>query len=901
MLLPSKLPALLLLAALLGIGSEHHHFNFYASSAHVPQAFFVSHSHRSHTKIERCQPLMGIKGFRSWFESAFPSSVKKVQHPSPVRRPPRKQQQRGGGAGPKTTSSSTSNNINRSKSNKISQQIETQPEVYDHVLIDANQFLHSNLRKAFNRKLKRSKGNAQFDGQNLDEDFIEYSLLLLIQDLNRLTSTVAIPRKSLVIAIDGSPGAAKLEMQRRRRFGLYKKVELQQKLLEVLRERGWTDSHFGFFNNNDKKAKNKHITLLAKHEREKVTMNITPGTAYLDRVTEALLYWAWRSVANPFWPASADPNNSNKRDGRAKIYISPSMVPGEGEVKLLDFMLRGQDGKGKKTIHAGDSVAFVGGDSDLVLMGLVVPPSITQNVHVVLPGENSKTLMISIWETTRHLVGMLEGTAAYGKRPPNGNGKTKAKRKLSKKEIQQVRMDAVLLVILNGNDYLPKLRYSSTFDSFFDVYLSLMKKYLTNHDDKNDGQPLKPFLINIDNGDISINVPFAIAFFREMAASHCSVRLPKSGESLPTSSSFQQTELGILNNLVEARFLPGPLNFLTVAPEDSMYQSQLDVGLDNVFGDDVEIVRMTIGNFPEDLKTNEIESTLIGESDGHGVISRMIKSKTSDRSYLFEIPHKQGFPNKSTKLRLACLALEEIFGRENLDLLFGSQDDDDDDDDTVGRQLAPAEPVSYLGGLLWTLETYRTGKCIDYGYNYGRKSSPSALELATLLENRDGQKISRFDLIGDSDVAPLSDGMSCLAALPPQAHSILEEPYSWLVEPSSRANFEEMYNSCFSEGVFDSKSFADKCSKQILNLRSERQISKAESAKRRLTASTSSRGRHIQSSSKYWTVLSISNRPLDHPFAPPDPICDRTPRLKSNKRVRASKLPVSHALPPPVI
>ena len=55
------------------------------------------------------------------------------------------------------------------------------------------------------------------------------------------------------------------------------------------------------------------------------------------------------------------------------------------------------------------------------------------------------------------------------------------------------------------------------------------------------------------------------------------------------------------------------------------------MGLDNVFGDDVEIVRMTIGNFPEDLNTNEIESTLIGESDGHGVISRMIKSKTSHR------------------------------------------------------------------------------------------------------------------------------------------------------------------------------------------------------------------------------------------------------------------------------
>eukprot|EP00985_Skeletonema_marinoi_P027599 scaffold22934_cov124-Skeletonema_marinoi.AAC.1 len=43
----------------------------------------------------------------------------------------------------------------------------------------------------------------------------------------------------------------------------------------------------------------------------------------------------------------------------------------------------------------------------------------------------------------------------------------------------------------------------------------------------------------------------------------------------------------------------------------------------------------------------------------------------------------------------------------------------------------------------------------------------------------------------------------------------------------------------------------------------------------------------------------MSRWPLDHPFAPPDPICDRTPRLKSNKRVRPSKLPVSHASPPP--
>ena len=483
------LPALICAASMLGGKGL-----FHAASARLQPHFVIPQRLHNTNEIknnrERCQPLMGIKGFRKWFESAFPSSLKKVQHELSIKRA-------------KSSSAAINNRNNKSSSNSGTHQHRIQPETYDHVLIDANQFLHSNLRKAFNRKLKRSKGSAQFDGQNLDDDFIEYSLLLLLQDLNRLTSTVAIPRKSLVVAIDGSPGAAKLEMQRRRRFGLYKKVESQQKLLKVLKDRGWNDSHFGFFDNKDKKGENKHITLLSKHEREKVTMNITPGTPYLDRVTDALLYWAWRSVANPYWPVStsSDKNNNNKQDGRVKIYISPSMVPGEGEIKLLDFMMRGQSNseRGRKTIQSGDSVAFIGGDSDLVLMGLASPTSVTENIHVILPGENSMTLMISISETTRHLVAMIEGTALYGKRMPKWN--KKKRRHLNKKEIQQARMDAVALIVLNGNDYLPKLRHSGPFDSFFDVYLILMEKCLTNCYGDNSGEKLEPFLINIhDNG-----------------------------------------------------------------------------------------------------------------------------------------------------------------------------------------------------------------------------------------------------------------------------------------------------------------------------------------------------------------------------------------------------------------
>jgi hypothetical protein len=77
---------------------------------------------------------------------------------------------------------------------------EYQPETFDHVLIDANQFLHTTLRRAYNRRAKRSTTGQQ----HLDDEIIDYSLILFIKEINRITTTTAIPRKSLVIAIGES-------------------------------------------------------------------------------------------------------------------------------------------------------------------------------------------------------------------------------------------------------------------------------------------------------------------------------------------------------------------------------------------------------------------------------------------------------------------------------------------------------------------------------------------------------------------------------------------------------------------------------------------------------------------------------------------------------------------------
>jgi hypothetical protein len=437
--------------------------------------------------------------------------------------------------------------------------------------------------------------------------------------------------------VDGSPGAAKLESQRRRRYSIYKKAESQERQIGILRERGWRDNDFGF-------SGEKNNPLFAKHDRERVTLNITPGTAFMDKVTSALLYWAWQYVA---------------RFPRVRVYMSPSSIHGEGEVKLLDWIMHGKRSlsslKGHRmNVKQNETIAILGGDSDLVLMGLVIPPSITHNIHVILPGVKGESLVVSVWETTKTMVRMIEGTAIYG---TESTRKAKRRRSLTLGQVIQARIDTALLIILNGNDYLPKLRgCRAGFNSFFPVYLDLVKAWL---DEQNEISCRDSFLITLDdNGQLYLNVPFAKAFFRELASK---AEVTSYSDVVRDSSSTLQSHLGHLNNLVEARILPGPINFDVISPEDSFFQQELyemnanlhhntTQLINDFFAEGAEIVRLTIGNFPDDYmatsnstakKANNKSAIESGKVDGQGVISRIMTRKTGSRAYLFEIPHRQ--------------------------------------------------------------------------------------------------------------------------------------------------------------------------------------------------------------------------------------------------------------------
>mmetsp|Transcript_32656 Transcript_32656/g.74048 ORF Transcript_32656/g.74048 Transcript_32656/m.74048 type:complete len:401 (+) Transcript_32656:1203-2405(+) len=359
-------------------------------------------------------------------------------------------------------------------------------------------------------------------------------------------------------------------------------------------------------------------------------------------------------------------------------------------------------------------------------------------------------------------------------------------------------------------------------------------------------------------------------------------------------------------NLVDAKICPGPLKFGTIRPGNPAFASEFEkmnpkVKAKNFVEDDIEIATMTLGTFPV---SDESNSTLMAFShDGHGVIARQSKKSTSKRSFFFAVPHRQRRSMRNTKHRLASLALDDIFGKGNVKDLFGLDEDGDSDAEASPlkrKTLAPSNAKSFVAGLLYTLETYTLGHCADFGWDYGKRLSPSPLELVAFLEDISGDgglsQISFTDLVDPSGTSPPKDGLSCLAASPPQARHLVPEPYDILVRPENAPGFEELYGSCFDPLTmqFDLASFERRCQAQMQRLKSrQKDTDVGRKQVHQSTVTTTGGARHIMAPKKHWIILSKTRTPIKHPFQPPAPFSDRVKPLRKSNRIKATKLPVT--------
>jgi len=742
---------------------------------------FLDDAVREYGSTSRTTELHGIRGFRAWFESAFPDAVTRMP-PAPYRTPSSSSAavSRGvkdGSRGKHTKQRRSGSSSTESSGGGGKRRVHVEP--FDHVLVDVNQLLHTSLRRA------RSE---------------DHSLLLVVRELDRCLEQCR-PIKSVVLAFDGPPSAAKLATQRRRRYGVLMRGEQYKKQLEYFARRGvvgpghedWDDymENGGSIDGNsvgvasDKSRKKKGTTRLERYARDERTLCITPGTEYLERAESAFLYWAWQRLSNRrsrlSYTGDIDKDGKGSRSG-VRVYISPSAVPGEGEVKLLDWLYQAS---AARVVLPSHSVAILGGDSDLVVQGLVVPPSVTHNVFVILPqdGKGRFSHCISLWETTRTLAAYLP--------------------KLRGEDIMRVRTDLVLLLIMNGNDYLPKLRGSSGFNKLFHTYLRLLKEWLDGGGDKvdisgedsptavKDRNPEhsphphgtrrpRPFLVDPDC--LEFNVPFCLAFFRRLAAQE-----PKLApvDMMGEWRKYSITPLSGLNNLVDGGFLPRPIGW-EVVPWDSGSGDGSDSTSSDDGSSDIEHSSAGHTDFEADSVEKEIVRLTLGDpppngSTGkHGNDSSM---KGVGKFFSFETVHRARRPIQKTKQLLAAMALEDLVGKDYMSMydydlgnLVEDEEDDenggdkhdncqhavngsddaevDEDGEEGGGEVSNGEGMSvgpmsgydwevrtpaessverYLEGLIWNLQTYGDGICPNYAYNYGRRMSPGASELVEYL------------------------------------------------------------------------------------------------------------------------------------------------------------------------
>jgi hypothetical protein len=674
-------------------------------------------------------------------------------------------------------------------------------EHFDHVLLDMNQILHVVMRRSRNE---------------------DHAIRLLMSELDRILEVVT-PNQSLVLAIDGPPAAAKLATQRRRRYGTLVRTEWKLKHFDKLRI-----------------PKRQRAKKLRGYHSELNSLQITPATEWMQVMEATLLYWAWQRMQQRY---------SKLR--KVKVYLSPSTVPGEGEVKLLEWVLQKP--------RQGQSLAILGRDSDLLLEGLVIPPSWTHNVYVIRQEGPNDYLSVSLWETTRTLLRWLPPDA-----PPQA--------------ILQLRTDLVLLMILNGNDYLPKLRGSRGFSNICQTYRTLLGEF------PNQG------LIHPDT--LELQLGFCIRFFGAIAKA-----APQEAWVQPDSATNdRKTPLGELNNIMDGGFVPRPKRFRVLkgvkregGEFDGNDDDEDDEGMTNDAlndeGDDID------EDLDEDDSDDDVSSTKLdsGEDDDNEeehdkILVQLTLGDPEGNDFLqYEVWHDQDESFKGAKQKLAAMALDEFHGID-----YNDSSDTFDFEMAITNSGYPWEILSavegkvdrYLEGLLWNLQTYQDGICPDYNYNYGRRMSPTAMDIVEFLKEAkaENRTVGRRDLLNDKFAAPVSAGLACLAALPSQVKHLIPEPYRWLPDETVEAFYEQCMDP--TDNAFDMKRFETICEAEIAEIRKQRETDENDDQ---------AHGRRILTGDHYWTVISRTTEPLTHPFDPPPPPSDKLSELYSNNRIRVSR------------
>lgn len=159
-------------------------------------------------------------------------------------------------------------------------------------------------------------------------------------------------------------------------------------------------------------------------------INLTPGTSLMKKIDSYIFQYGKEIKKRNYFL-------------KPEFILVPASKYGEGEVKIFEKMREILKDNTKSTN------LVIGNDADIIVLGMATSPFYNINI---LMRHNSELCLISIKDLLRE----------QGKSLLN-NGKISYLKK------NNIRNDFVILSILNGNDYLPKLKYIK-FDILWETY-----------------------------------------------------------------------------------------------------------------------------------------------------------------------------------------------------------------------------------------------------------------------------------------------------------------------------------------------------------------------------------------------------------------------------------------------
>lgn len=594
---------------------------------------------------------------------------------------------------------------------------------YAHVCFDMNQVCHQAARRAS-------------DLQSVAK--------LIFREIDA-TLKATTPTKSIYFAIDGPAPIAKMLTQRKRRSKEATKAPKSvpkrsrrdgartaaaSAISELDDERNGTSSK--------RRRRGNTAAVPAVHAIDRV--RLTPGIDLMHDIAAAVEYYAYVRL------------QSNPRFQHLDIRISGPDVPGEGELKIFDF-LNTKVAAESPVQPAHESAIIIGSDADIVLQALATTSM--QNLFVFIRNSHANKVewakrtntIISVWQIACKL------------------------HKLFPSDSLTVRLDLIVMSICSGNDYVPKLR-GVNIPRLWKRYNRLRRgsviaeaecSGIVYEDDSKDfespaqkrkrmkkaaarraaeaaadeasGPPFANETL-VDPVRRTFNWPFLCALVDNVGARVSEPTLADLERSRIASANGRRAEA---NRAGRAAAASAHVN-ATATTKGTKLGTGTDEGSGEEDDDDIVLYN---GNEAGEIALEGVCSSSDGESD--------------DRDESLNETTSEGEEDEYDEYED-----EDTAHLETLIQISGS----------AGKYF---DTVAWLRTLLFTLQMYIDGFCPDYYFAYTKRFAPSSRVLATFIRDADGDPHPVEAPV--SSLAPLTPLKAAFAIIPRASVQFLPQAY----------------------------------------------------------------------------------------------------------------------------